>query len=90
MKKPYSILSVSGTPLRFYGEFETIDKAITLMPEEANFYDTKGEILLMKGDTQGALEMWHKVLELNPQYIEQMGENSNLFKQLKEKCLIDN
>ena len=74
-----------------YGKaIETIDKAITLMPEEANFYDTKGEILLMKGDTQGALEMWHKVLELNPQYIEQMGENSNLFKQLKEKCLIDN
>ena len=68
---------------------EMIDRAITLQPGDANYYDTKGEILLMKGDTQGAVGMWHKVLELNPQFVQQMGENSNLYKQLKEKGLIE-
>ena len=73
----------------FTKAIETIDHAISFMPQEANYYDTKGEILLMKGDEQGALEMWKKVIELNPKFVEQMGENSNLYKQLKAKGLID-
>ncbi len=73
----------------FTKALETIDHAITLMPEEANYYDSKGEILLMKGDEQEAVKMWKKVLELNPQFVEQMGEYSNLYKQLKEKGLVE-
>ena len=58
------------------------------MPEEANYNDSKSEILLMKGDEQEAVKMWNKILEMNPHFIEQFGANSILFKQLKAKDLI--
>ena len=70
----------------FTKALETIDRAIALMPEEANFYDTKGEILLMKGDEQEAVKMWQKVLELDPDFLKT--HNSDLYKLLKEKGLI--
>ena len=46
----------------------TIDRAIEAMPEEPNYYDSKGEILLMKGDKKGAQEMWNKVISLDPDF----------------------
>ena len=66
--------------------FENIDSAIELFPEEAYFYDTKGEILLMKGDEQEAVKTWQKVLELDPDFL--IFNDSDLYKQLKEKGLI--
>ncbi len=72
-----------------YGKaLETIDRAIALIPGEANFYDSKGEILLMKGDEQGALKMWQKVQQLSPEFLQEYEGYSNLYKQLKEKGLI--
>lgn len=68
---------------------ETIDRAIALMPEEANFYDSKGEILLMKGDEQEAVKMWHKVLELDPDFLQKYEGESEFIRQLKEKGLIE-
>ncbi len=59
----------------------TIDKAIGLMPEEPNYYDSKGEILLMKGDTDGARQMYDKVLELDTHFFE--NHESELFKKLQ-------
>ena len=70
----------------FTKALETIDKAIELMPEEADYYDSKGEILLMKGDEQEALKLWQKVLELDPDFLQT--HDSDLYKQLKEKGLI--
>ena len=69
----------------FRNAIKTIDHAIALMPEEANYYDSKGEILLMKGDEQKALNLWQKVLELDPEFLKT--HDSNLYKQLKEKGL---
>ena len=57
------------------------------MPEEADGYDSKGEILLMKGDEQEAMKMWKKVLELDPDYLET--HDSDFYKQLKENGLLD-
>ena len=71
----------------FSKAIETIDKAITLMPNEANYYDSKGEILLMKGDEAGAVEMWKKVMALDPDFLST--HNSDLYKQLKERGLIE-
>lgn len=86
----YNLLAyVYANQKDFTKALENIDRAIALIPEEADFYDSKGEILLMKGDEQGALEIWKKVIELNPQFVEQMGEFSNLYKQLKEKGLVE-
>ena len=66
----------------------TIDKAIELMPREADFYDSKGEILLMQGKDQEALKIWQKVLELNPKFLDGYPEGTNLSNGLKAKGLI--
>ena len=68
---------------------ETIDRAIALIPEEANLYDSKGEILLMKGDEQEAVKMWQKVLELDPDFLSKHNGETDLHRQLKEKGLIE-
>ncbi len=68
---------------------ETIDRAIALMPEEANLYDSKGEILLMKGDEQEAVKMWHKIQELDPDFLQKYEGESEFIRQLKEKGLIE-
>ena len=73
----------------FAKALETIDRAIELMPEEANFYDSKGEILLMKGDEQEAVKMWQKVLELDPDFLKKHEDGTDFYKQLKEKGLIN-
>lgn len=58
------------------------------MPNEANFYDSKGEILLMQGKEKEALKMWQKVLELNPKFLDDYPEGTNLSNGLKAKGLI--
>ena len=60
---------------------ETIEKAISMQPLEANYYDSKGEILLMSGDVQGALDMWNKVIELDPDFAKK--HKSTLYKELE-------
>ncbi|MBR5019606.1 MAG: tetratricopeptide repeat protein [Bacteroidales bacterium] len=67
---------------------ESIDKAIALTPDDADCYDSKGEILLKKGDTKGALKMWKKVLEVNPDYLSENKEGTELYNGLKQKGLI--
>ncbi len=82
-------LGVLSAQVRNYSEaLESIDRAIELMPEEANLYDSKGEILLMKGDEQEAVMMWQKVLELDPDFLQKYEGGTDLYKQLKEKGLI--
>ena len=67
---------------------ETIDRAIALMPEKADYYDSKGEILLMKGDEQEAVKMWQKVLEVDPDFLQKYEGGTDFYKQLKERGLI--
>ena len=74
----------------FTKALETIDKAIELMSEDAGYYDTKGEILLMKGDEQEAVKIWQKVLELDPDFLMKYEGGTDFYKQLKEKGLLDN
>ena len=65
-----------------------IDEAIDIMPKHADLYDSKGRILLMQGKNQEALKMWQKVLELNPKFLDDYPEGTNLSNGLKEKGLI--
>lgn len=67
---------------------ENLDRAIELTPDDPANYDSKGEALFKKGDEKGALEMWKKVMELEPNYLTSEGEGSNLYKLLKKKGLI--
>ena len=73
----------------FSEAIETINKAIAIMPEEAGLYDTKGEILLKQGKNAEALEMWKKVLELNPDFLKENPDGTNLSNGLKELELIE-
>lgn len=68
---------------------KSIDKAISMLPDNANFYDSKGEILLMQNKNDEALEMWKKVLELNPNFLDDYPEGTNLSNGLKELGLIE-
>lgn len=62
---------------------EIIDSAIVVAPQEANLYDSKGEHLYKYGDREGAKKMWERVVELDPQFME--NHNSELYRLLYEK-----
>ena len=63
-----------------------IEKAIRLYPKEANYYDSKGEILLMQGNLQDAVEMWEKVIDIDSDFLD--SHNSVLHRQLLELDLL--
>lgn len=67
----------------------SIDLAIGLQPDNPRFYDTKGILLLNADDETGALEMWRKVLELDPEFKKWPYGSPALQKQLKERGLIE-
>lgn len=60
-----------------------IDQAIETLPLEANYYDSKGEILFKKGDKKAARAMWDKVISLEPDFAE--NHDSELYKLLFSK-----
>ena len=66
-----------------------IDKAISLMPDDADFYDSKGEFLLMQGKDDEALKMWKKVLELDSDYLKDSPDGTNLSNGLMKLGLIE-
>ena len=63
-----------------------IDRAIEAAPYEANYYDFKGEILLLVGDTKNAKLMWDKVIELDNNFLQT--HQSVLYEKLKEKNMV--
>ena len=67
-----------------------INQAIELCPQEANYYDSKGEILLMQDSEKNlkeAVKMWEKVIQLEPDFLLKH-PNSNLYKELKNRGLV--
>lgn len=68
--------------------FQMINQAIALVPEEPEFYDSRGEILLMQSRNDEALEMWKKVLELNPNFLDNYPDGTELSNGLKKLGLI--
>lgn len=73
----------------FAKALETIDKAISIQQDNAEYYDSKGEILLMMGDEKGALEMWRKVMEVDPDFLSKHDGTTALYEQLKELKQVD-
>lgn len=76
-----------GRKRNFAEALKYIDIAIAKNPENANYYDSKGEILLMKGDLSGAISMYKKTKSIDSQFY--INNNSTLFQKLKEKNLIE-
>ena len=57
-----------GVPKDINRAIACIDKAISLAPDEPAYLDSKGEILLMKGDVKGATKLWKKINSTYPLY----------------------
>ena len=68
---------------RYNEALELVERAIILQPDVPYFYDSKGEFLYMKGDKDGAVEMWKKVIELEPDFPKMV--DSQLYKYLFRK-----
>ena len=85
----YNLLAYNYASKKDYTNAITaIDKAISIVSDankKANFYDSKGEIYLMMGKEDEALQMWKKVLELNRDFLNDFPEGTELYKQLKSK-----
>lgn len=47
---------------------QLIDKAISIFPQEAAFYDYKGELYLEQGNMKEATNMWNKVVDTSLTY----------------------
>lgn len=78
------LLVYCNMQMRMYDDaLSNVDKMIDLQPNNANNYDIKGEILLMKGNIDGAQKMWKKVIELDPKFLET--NKSVVYEQLKAK-----
>lgn len=65
------------------------DKCLDLTPENAIVYDTRGEILLAQEKTEQALEVWHKMLQLEPAFAEKHAKESTFYQNLKKRGLIE-
>jgi tetratricopeptide (TPR) repeat protein len=88
-----SILNNEAYSYAYDGDFDaalsTIDKAIEkARVSYANKYDSKGEILLMKGDTQQAVEMWNEIMKIAPNFIDSNYGSTPFHEQLLERGLI--
>lgn len=66
----------------FDGAHKTIDKAIALFPDNANYYDSKGEFYQMQGKTGKAVAMWKKVVALDPDFLSKHNGHSGLYDSL--------
>lgn len=65
---------------------EIIEKAIEICPENLNYLDTKGEIILKSGNLQGAKEIWNEIISKKPNIIEEW-KNNNTRSMLYETLL---
>lgn len=74
--------------LDYQNAMSIIDQAIAIC-HTSEFYDSKGEILLMQGRNDEALEMWKKVMELNPNFLDKYPDGTNLSNGLKKLGLIE-
>lgn len=85
----YNTLAYDYANMRNYTlAISAIDEAIrvSMLPHEtANYYDSKGEIYLMMGEEEKALDMWNNVMLLDKENINFYEENSELYKQLKAR-----
>jgi len=85
----YNLLAyIYATKKNYNLALDYIDKAIQISSsniDKANFYDSKGEIYLMMGKDDEALKMWNKVMTLNPKYLNDYPQGTELYKKLKAK-----
>ena len=80
-----------GVTIDFTKSISLIDSAIKLAPEDMGYQDSKGEILLMKGDVKKAEKIWKYINEEQPLYyqnwIQEYGEETPFYTYMKTHSL---
>ena len=66
---------------------QTIEEAISIEPSNPEWFDSKGEFLFKMDRMDEALQIYHRILELDTEFFNHT--ESELHKRLKEKGLID-
>ena len=67
---------------------KAIDLAIKKEPEDANLYDSKGEILFDKGEEIEAVKMWEMVMARDSNFLDKNEGSTPLYEKLKKRGLI--
>ena len=75
----YCYAKGEGTSINFKKAVSTIDHAISLFPQDPNLYDSKGEILWLKGSKKAAKEMWNRVNSLDPYFYKEYKSTLNRY-----------
>lgn len=77
----YYNLGKNPIPVDYAKALEWIDKAISIEPENPEFYDSKGDVFLLMGKIDSAKAMIQKIYELDPEYLKQ---ETNFINELKK------
>ncbi|MBQ0020379.1 MAG: PrsW family intramembrane metalloprotease [Bacteroidales bacterium] len=64
-----------------------LDRAIKICPEDANLYDSRGEMLWHLGKKKEAKEMWEKAIQTDPDFLDKYGETT-LYTLLEENDML--
>lgn len=65
---------------KFLEAILSVDEAISLVPNEPNYLDTKGDILMMVGNKDAAMEVSQKIKEIDPDFFKK--NSSDWYKKL--------
>ena len=67
---------------------EYINMALNYMPDNTDLLDSKGELYIMQGNKDGALKVWNKIIELDPDFLENHNNSTTFYEKLKELGVI--
>jgi tetratricopeptide (TPR) repeat protein len=65
-----------------------IQMALDLLPDSPDILDSRGELFLMESKKEEALQMWNKIMELDPDFLEKYNGSTPFYEKLKEEGLI--
>lgn len=68
-----------GVSIDFKKAISIINEAISIYPDDPNLYDSKGEILWLKGSKKDAKRMWAQVKSMSPTFYQDFDSELNKY-----------
>ena len=75
----YCYAKGEGVPVDFKKAISIINEAISIYPNDPNLYDSKGEILWLKGSKKDAKRMWEQVKSMSPTFYQEFDSELNKY-----------
>lgn len=75
----YCYAKGEGVSVDFKKAISIINETISLFPDDPNLYDSKGEILWLKGSKKNAKQMWEIVNKISPNYYKENDTQLNQY-----------